>query len=102
MRSAAATFKFRLYIAANTQNSVEAVANLAAICKRYLPDRHEIEVINVEREPQRTLADGINMTPSLIKFAPGPFRKIVGTLAHTKRVLLALDLAETPGASLNG
>jgi circadian clock protein KaiB len=91
-----AKYKFRLYIAANAQNSVEAMANLSAICARYLPDRYEIEVINVDREPQRALSDGINMTPSLIKFAPGPFRKIVGTLAHTKRVLLALDLTEAP------
>jgi circadian clock protein KaiB len=89
------TFKFRLYIASNTQNSAEAMANLLGICHRYLPGRHEIEVIDVNREPQRTLADGINMTPSLIKLAPAPLRKVVGTLAHTKRVLLALDLADT-------
>lgn len=87
-------FKFRLYVAANTPNSEEAMANLSEICNRYLPDRHEIEVIDVDRHPQRTLADGINMTPSLIKLSPAPFRKIVGTLAHTRRVMLALDLAE--------
>ena len=90
----AVTFKFRLYIAANTQNSAEAMANLLGICHRYLPGRHEIEVIDVNREPQRTLADGIHMTPSLVKLAPRPFRKIIGTLAHTKRVLVALDMTD--------
>jgi circadian clock protein KaiB len=89
-------FKFKLYIAKNTQNSAEAMTNLLGICRRYLVGRHEIEVIDVQRDQQRALADGINMTPSLVKFAPAPFRKIVGTLAHTKRVLVALDLQELP------
>jgi circadian clock protein KaiB len=88
----AATFKFKLYIATNTQNSAEAMANLLGICHRYLAGRHEIEVIDVQRHQQRALADGINMTPSLVKFSPAPFRKIVGTLTNTKRVLVALDL----------
>ncbi len=88
-------FKFRLYISANTQNSAEALANLLGICNRYLPGRHAIEIIDVDREPQRTLLDGINMTPTLIKLAPGPFRKIIGTLSHTKRVLLALDMMDS-------
>jgi circadian clock protein KaiB len=86
-------FKFRLYVAAGTQNSAEAMANLEGICHRYLPDRHNIEIIDVDQQPQRALADGIHMTPSLIKLGPAPIRKIVGTLAHTKRVLLALDMA---------
>ena len=71
-----------------------ALANLKGICNLYLKGRHEIEVIDVLRDSQRALADGIRMTPSLIKLSPAPFRKIVGTLAHTKRVLLALDMTE--------
>ncbi len=51
-------------------------------------------MIDVVRHPQRALVDGIKMTPSLVKLAPAPFRRIVGTLAHTKRVLIALDVAD--------
>jgi circadian clock protein KaiB len=89
-----ARFKFRLYVAGGTQNSTEALANLQAICVRCLPDRHDIEVIDVIREPRRALADGIRMTPTLIKLSPAPLRRIVGTLAHTSRVLMALDLVD--------
>jgi circadian clock protein KaiB len=87
-------YRFRLYIAGNTPNSAEALANLHAICDRCLRGRHLIEIIDVARDPDRALADGIRMTPSLVKLAPAPFRKIVGTLAHTKRVLLALDVTD--------
>jgi circadian clock protein KaiB len=96
------TFKFRLYIDASTQNSAEAMANLLAICHRYLANHHEIEVVDIEREPQRALADGINMTPSLIKLAPGPVRKVVGTLAHTKWALMSLEVAEAQRAAVEG
>jgi circadian clock protein KaiB len=87
-----ALVKFRLYVAADTVNSHQAAANLQAICRSYLPGRHEIEVVDVFREPQRALADGIRMTPTLLKLSPPPIRRIVGTLAQTQRVLDTLGL----------
>ena len=38
------------------------------------------------------MADGIRMTPTLIKYAPMPMQKIIGTLSQTETVLLALGL----------
>ena len=67
-----AQFKFRLYVAGDAQNSAQAVANLTALCRTHLPDRHDIEVVDVFREPKRALADGILMTPTLVKLAPSP------------------------------
>ncbi|MEO8626803.1 MAG: circadian clock KaiB family protein [Betaproteobacteria bacterium] len=90
------TFKFRLYVAGDTQNSVQAVANLTAFCRAHLPDRHEIEIVDVFKAPKRALADGILMTPTLVKIAPAPIRKIVGTLSHTTIVLQTLGLEPLP------
>ena len=87
-----AMFRFRLYVAEDTENSVQAVANLTAICRASLPDRHQIEVVNVLKEPKRALAEGIIMTPTLLKLAPSPIRRIVGTLGKTQLVLVALGL----------
>ncbi len=84
--------KFRLFVAGEALNSTQAVTNLTAICRDYLPDRHEIEIVDVFREPLRALAEGILMTPTLVKLAPSPTRKIVGTLSHIEPVLLALGL----------
>jgi circadian clock protein KaiB len=83
-------FKFCLYIAGDTQNSERAIANLGAFCRTHLPDRHEIEVVDVFQEPKRALADGIFMTPTLVKRTPLPFRKIVGTLSDPGIILQAL------------
>ena len=87
-----AKFKFRLYVAHGTPNSAQAVVNLAALCREYLPDRHEIEIVDVFREPKRALADSVLMTPTLVKLAPSPIRRIVGTLSQTRPVLQALEL----------
>ena len=85
-------FKFRLYVAGDAANSTQAIANLNALCRSYLPDRHEIEVVDAFRESKRALADGIFMTPTLMKLAPSPPRRIVGTLSQTLPVLQALGL----------
>lgn len=87
-----AMFKFRLFVAGDTLNSAQALANLTALCRVHLPDRHQIEVVDVFREPKRAMADGIFLTPTLVKLAPFPARKIVGTLSQTRLVLQALGL----------
>jgi circadian clock protein KaiB len=85
-------FKFRLYVAGDSQNSVEAVANLTAICRQYLPDLYNIEVMDVFLHPARAATDGIFMTPTLVKVAPAPTRTIIGNLSQTGVVLQALGL----------
>lgn len=90
--SQASHYKFRLYVAGDLLNSAQARANLAALCRTHLAGRHEIEVVDVFREPGRALADAIFMTPTLVKLAPLPLRTIVGTLNQTQIVLQALGL----------
>ena len=89
-------FKFCLYIAGNAQNSLQAIANLQAICHAHLPDRHAIEIVDVFKEPERALADGIFMTPTLIKLAPSPVCHIVGSLSQRQTVVEALGLDAPP------
>jgi circadian clock protein KaiB len=89
-------FKFRLYVAGDAENSLAAIANLRDICDRFLPARHQVELIDVLLEPMRALDDGVFMTPMLVKLAPLPARKILGSLSQTKTVLQTLDLPELP------
>jgi len=83
----------RLYIADSAPNSALAIANLAAICKEHFGDKFELEIIDVLEDPQRALADGIIVTPSLTKVSPSPLTRIVGNLSDTKSVLHALGIA---------
>ncbi len=85
-------FKFRLYVAGDTLNSGQAIANLRAICNTYLPGKHKIELIDVFREPGRAMEDRIFMTPTLVRLEPGPVERIIGTLSQTILVLQVLGL----------
>lgn len=91
-KPSAQSFKFRLYVADRTPNSALAIANLTALCRTYLPDRHEIEIVDVLRRPERAMEDGIFMTPALVKLAPLPVIRVIGTLSRTQATLQALGL----------
>lgn len=95
-------FRFRLYVAGEAVNSAHAQSNLQALCRERLAGRHAIEVVDVFREPGRALADGIFMTPTLLKLAPEPARKVVGTLSDVATVVQALDLPDTGMPSEHG
>ncbi|MDQ3040022.1 MAG: circadian clock KaiB family protein [Pseudomonadota bacterium] len=88
-------YEFRLFVAGDTSNSLQAIANLRDLCNTYLPDRHTIEIVDVFREPSRALADSVFMTPTLIKLGPLPSRRIVGTLSLLGVLLQSLDLADS-------
>lgn len=85
-------YNFRLYVAGDAANSVQALANLKTLCRTHLQNNHHIEVVDVFREPARALADSIFMTPTLIRLAPAPIRRIVGTLSDTLLVRHAMGL----------
>ena len=94
----AGAYVFRLYIANGAPNSVRALANLYAICRKHFPESHRIEVIDVLQEPLRALAEAILVTPTLVKVSPAPEQQIIGNLSEEEEVLRALGLPqnETP------
>jgi circadian clock protein KaiB len=88
------SFKFRLYIAGDSPNSTLAVSNLNALSQKHLADRHEIEIVDVLVQPKRALADGVVLTPTLVKVSPPPIRKIIGNLSQVQTTLVALGLPD--------
>ena len=92
-RGASATVvALRLYIVGGAPNSVLAIANLEAICQEYLKDGYKLEVIDILEQPQRGMAEGVVVTPSLTRVLPLPTANIVGNLSDETKVLLALGL----------
>jgi circadian clock protein KaiB len=87
-----ALFKFRLYIAGDGPYSAQAIHNLDAICREHLPGQHEIELVDVLLNQARALADGVMLTPLLVKLSPQPVRRIVGTLENIPAFLLSMGL----------
>jgi circadian clock protein KaiB len=82
----------RLYVAGNAPNSVQAIANLEAICQEHLKEGYKLEIVDVFESPLRALTDGVIVTPSLSKLSPLPAANVVGNLSDTRKVLVALGL----------
>ena len=79
----------RLYVAGNAPNSVRAVANVEAICRDHYQDAR-LEIFDLSAHAAQALADGIVVTPTLLKLFPKPACRIVGNLSETDQVLMAL------------
>jgi len=85
-------YVFRLYVASGAPNSVRALANLYAICRKYFPGCHRIEVVDVLKEPLRALHEAIIVTPTVVRTSPRPELQIIGNLSEEDEVLQALEL----------
>ena len=82
----------RLYVAGSAPNSVQARHNLDALLAELPADRYELEVIDCLAEPERTLTDGIVVTPTLLKIAPEPRATVIGTLGDTASLRRSIGL----------
>jgi circadian clock protein KaiB len=95
--SSGGKFHFRLYVAGESPNSVQAIANLHTLCREHLSGQHEIEILDVVKHPSRALEDNILLTPTLVKLAPKPSSRIIGNLSNTQTVMQACGLTSQTG-----
>jgi len=90
--SSAKKFCFRLYVAGEGPNSIQAIANLRALCREHLPGHHKIEILDVAQNPRRALDDKVLLTPTLVKLSPAPVGRVIGNLSDTRTVMRACGL----------
>ena len=82
--------RLRLYVAGNGPNSLSAVANARAICEEHFAAAHELEIVDLLLHPERAATDGIIVTPTLLKLAPSPVQRLVGSLGDARQLLRTL------------
>ena len=95
-------YTFTLYIAGDAPNSLQAKANLLQLCQTHLPDRHEIEIVDILLDPKRALTESIFFTPMLVTDSPYPGHRIVGTLSNTEPILQILGLGAAQRGTFAG
>jgi circadian clock protein KaiB len=85
--------RLRLFVSGATPRSLRAVAAIHKLCATKLAGRHHFEVIDVYRNPEAALAQGIVALPSLLVLAPAPKRLFIGDMSNTAPIELCLGLA---------
>lgn len=87
-----AQLSLRLYVAGTLPRAESAKANLQLLCAGLGAHQPAVDIVDVFLEPERTLIDGIIVTPTLVRLAPKPVVKILGTLSDLAQVRSALGL----------
>lgn len=85
-------YVLRLYVTGLSPQSVHAIANVKKLCEENLQGHYELEVVDLNQQPQLAQGEQIIAAPTLIKKLPLPLRRIIGDMSKTERVLVGLDL----------
>lgn len=86
------TCRLKLYVTGHSASSERAIHNLKRIVEQEPPGQYEVIIVDVLERPQLAEDEKILATPTLVKEAPPPVRRIIGDLSDTEKVLLGLDL----------
>ncbi len=81
----------RLYVTRQSPNSTKALANIQKLLQEVVPNRYQLDVIDVLNEPALAEQDGIIASPTLVKRHPPPLRRIIGDLSDQEKVLEVLE-----------
>ena len=90
----APVLRVRLYVAGDAPNSASAVSSLRSLLARHPSRPAAVEIIDILQHPERGMHDGVLVTPTLIKLAPRPERRLIGSLRDTQVLATALGLGD--------
>jgi circadian clock protein KaiB len=82
----------RLYVTGSNLRSTQAIANLRRVLESELPDRYDLDIVDVYEHPEAASEHQIIAAPTLIKLQPEPVQRIIGNLSDTDKVLRGLGL----------
>lgn len=87
-------WELMLFVAGQSPKSVMAYANLRKACDHYLPGRYNIQLIDLTRAGQASLAKQFQVVaiPTLIRTQPDPQKRIIGSLSDLQRLVSDLEL----------
>jgi circadian clock protein KaiB len=85
-------YTLRMYVTGASPNSAKAISNIKNICETHLPGMYDLEIIDIYQEPLKAVKEQVIALPMLVKSSPLPFKRLIGDMSDTKKVLRALGL----------
>ncbi len=84
-------YELRLFVTGASPNSVRAINNLKSICEEHFAGSYKLEIIDVYQQPLLAELEQIIALPMLIKKSPLPYRRLIGDMSDTLKVLKGLN-----------
>ena len=82
----------KLYVFDADLSSEQALRNIKEIIAQETESQFQLEVIELQKNPQLAEKDGILAIPTLIRKQPEPEKKIIGDLSDKESVLRGLEI----------
>jgi circadian clock protein KaiB len=89
------SYSFKVFVTGETARSREAVTNLRALCEARVAGIYELEIVDVIERPDLAEDNRIIATPTVVKLAPLPRRRVIGDLSDRNQAATALDLPDS-------
>lgn len=80
-------YHLRLFISSHNDTAEETLSNIHQLLEKRLNHPYTLKVIDVAKNPEQAAIHQILTTPTLIRIAPKPIKRIVGQLDDISRVL---------------
>jgi circadian clock protein KaiB len=89
-RSGKVSYILKLFITGASPNSSRAINNIKNICETHLAGNYKLEIVDVYQQPFLAKDEQIIALPMLVKSAPMPFKRLIGDMSDTAKVLKGL------------
>lgn len=90
--SADGHYHLTLYVTGATPRSTRAIERVRAVCEEELSGRYTLVIVDVYQQPEALSKDQIVAAPTLVKWLPGPRKRLIGDMSDRDRVLAGLGL----------
>jgi circadian clock protein KaiB len=85
--------ELKLYIIEKSSTYFETVSKLYILLDSQLDNRYKLDIIDILKNPEMTVEDGILASPTLIRVKPHPTKRIVGRIL-AENLINELELKE--------
>ena len=85
-------WELRLFVAGSDLASRRVHEALETLCQKHLAGRHRIVLVDIFQDPEQAEAYDIVAVPTLLRQTPPPWRRVIGDLSQTGKVLLGLGM----------
>ena len=84
--------RLKLFVAGDSPRAREAAANLARACDQFPAGDIEVETVDVLMQPQLADEYRVLTTPTVVRVAPLPRRRVTGDLRDAAQLMAALAI----------
>jgi len=85
-------YRLRLYVAGLSPKSLRAIDNIKALCRKYLGDNFDLDIIDLYQNPLIAKDGQIIAAPTLVKELPLPLRKFIGDMSDAQKLIVGMDI----------